>query len=62
MVASGELILNRGESWARLKGAGISPHMVQLAGREAAPMALAAKIAADNGADIIYINMGCPAK
>jgi len=62
MVASGELILNRGESWARLKGAGISPHMVQLAGREAAPMALAAKIAADNGADIIDINMGCPAK
>ncbi|MCQ1572500.1 tRNA dihydrouridine synthase DusB [Neorhizobium galegae] len=62
MVASGELILNRGESWARLKGAGISPHMVQLAGREAQPMAQAARIAADNGADIIDINMGCPAK
>ncbi|MGK9055116.1 tRNA dihydrouridine synthase DusB [Neorhizobium petrolearium] len=62
MVASRELVLNRGESWARLKGAGISPHMVQLAGREAHWMAEAAKIAADNGADIIDINMGCPAK
>ncbi len=62
MVASGELILNRGESWARLKGVGISPHMVQLAGREARPMAEAARIASDNGADIIDINMGCPAK
>ncbi|MBP1845978.1 tRNA-dihydrouridine synthase B [Rhizobium petrolearium] len=62
MVASRELVMNRGESWARLKGTGISPHMVQLAGREAHWMAEAAKIAADNGADIIDINMGCPAK
>jgi tRNA-dihydrouridine synthase B len=62
MVASRELVMNRGESWARLKGAGISPHMVQLAGREAHWMAEAARIAADNGADIIDINMGCPAK
>jgi tRNA-dihydrouridine synthase B len=36
--------------------------MVQLAGREARWMAEAAKIAADHGADIIDINMGCPAK
>ncbi len=36
--------------------------MVQLAGREARFMAEAAKIAADNGAGIIDINMGCPAK
>ena len=62
MVASRELVLNRGESWARLKNAGMTPHMVQLAGREAHWMAEAAKIAADNGADIIDINMGCPAK
>ena len=62
MVASRELVMNRGESWARLKGAGITPHMVQLAGREAHWMAEAAKISADNGADIIDINMGCPAK
>jgi tRNA-dihydrouridine synthase B len=62
MVASRELVMNRGESWARLKSTGITPHVVQLAGREAQWMAEAARIAADNGADIIDINMGCPAK
>lgn len=35
---------------------------VQLAGREAAPMAEAARIVAGSGARIIDINMGCPAK
>ncbi len=62
MVASRELVQDTPESWARLKSAGLKPHMVQLAGREAHWMAEAAKIAADNGADIIDINMGCPAK
>ncbi len=62
MVASRELVANRGESWTRLKNAGMVPHMVQLAGREAYWMAEAAKISADNGAGIIDINMGCPAK
>jgi nifR3 family TIM-barrel protein len=38
------------------------PTSVQLAGREAAPMAQAAKLVADMGARIIDINMGCPAK
>ena len=62
MVASRELVQDTSESWARLKSAGLRPHMVQLAGREAHWMAEAAKIAAGNGADIIDINMGCPAK
>ncbi|TVZ64042.1 tRNA dihydrouridine synthase DusB [Rhizobium mongolense] len=62
MVASRELVNNTAESWSRLRAAGFKPHMVQLAGREAHWMALAAKIAADSGADIIDINMGCPAK
>lgn len=62
MVASRELVGNAAESWARLKCSGIDPHMVQLAGREAHWMAEAAKIAAGNGADVIDINMGCPAK
>ncbi|HTO30346.1 MAG TPA: tRNA dihydrouridine synthase DusB [Pararhizobium sp.] len=62
MVASRELVGNASESWARLKSSGIDPHMVQLAGREAYWMAEAAKIVADNGAALIDINMGCPAK
>ena len=62
MIASRELVLSRGESWARLKRVGLGPHMVQLAGREPRWMAEAARIAADNGADIVDINMGCPAK
>ncbi len=62
MVASRELVIDTAESWARLRNAGFQPHMVQLAGREAHWMAEAAKIAADHGADIIDINMGCPAK
>ncbi|WP_250956709.1 tRNA dihydrouridine synthase DusB [Rhizobium sp. CG5] len=62
MVASRELVHNAEESWVRLKGAGLTPHMVQLAGRDPHWMAEAAKIAEANGADIIDINMGCPAK
>ncbi len=62
MIASRELVHNRGESWERLKSTGIEPHMVQLAGREAQFMAEAAKIVEGEGADVIDINMGCPAK
>ena len=62
MIASRELVCDRRESWSRLRGEGISPHMVQLAGREARWMDEAARIAEANGADIIDINMGCPAK
>ncbi|OJF90024.1 tRNA dihydrouridine synthase DusB [Pararhizobium antarcticum] len=62
MVASRELVGNAAESWARLRSSGIDPHVVQLAGREAHWMAEAAKIVAGNGAAIVDINMGCPAK
>jgi nifR3 family TIM-barrel protein len=62
MVASRELVFNAAESWSRLKGAGLTPHMVQLAGRDAKWLGEAAVIAEANGADIIDINMGCPAK
>jgi nifR3 family TIM-barrel protein len=37
-------------------------HVVQLAGREAHWMAEGARAATDAGADVIDINMGCPAK
>ncbi len=62
MVASRELASNVTESWSRLKGEGLDPHMVQLAGREPFWMGEATRIAEDNGADIIDINMGCPAR
>jgi tRNA-dihydrouridine synthase B len=54
----------RGDAANRLKaeGAGVSPHMVQIAGCEPHFMAEAARIAEDLGAAIIDINMGCPAK
>ena len=43
-------------------GPGEGPHVIQLAGREAHWMAEGARAATDAGADIIDINMGCPAK
>ncbi|MEM9105696.1 MAG: tRNA-dihydrouridine synthase [Pseudomonadota bacterium] len=55
-------VCDRQESWSRLKGDGINPHVVQLAGCEARWMREAAIIAEANGADVIDINMGCPAK
>lgn len=62
MVASRELVCKSAQSQVRLQGEGISPHVVQLAGREAGWMGEAAKICEDSGADMIDINMGCPAK
>ncbi len=62
MVASGELVKDRGQSALRIRRPNVPVHMVQLAGREASAMAEAARIAEGEGADIIDINMGCPAK
>ncbi|MEL7429800.1 MAG: tRNA dihydrouridine synthase DusB [Pseudomonadota bacterium] len=62
MVASQALMEGEGEMQLKMAASSSSVHMVQLAGREASWMALAAKMAQDNGADIIDINMGCPAK
>jgi nifR3 family TIM-barrel protein len=62
MVASRELVANTAESWSRLRNSGIEPHVVQLAGRDPIHMAEGARIAEANGASIIDINMGCPAK
>lgn len=62
MVASRELCKGCDESLLRLEGAGLGVHVVQLAGREAYWMGEAARIAESIGADMIDINMGCPAK
>ncbi|PBB22602.1 MULTISPECIES: tRNA dihydrouridine synthase DusB [unclassified Mesorhizobium] len=62
MVASGELAKGRAGFDLRIRHSGLPVHMVQLAGREAIHMAEGARIAAGEGADIIDINMGCPAK
>jgi nifR3 family TIM-barrel protein len=62
MVASGELITGKEEARVRMDGDGIFPHVVQLAGREPRWMAEAARLAEAAGADVVDINMGCPAK
>ena len=62
MVASAELVRSRRDMLRKAVGEGLSPFIIQLAGREARWMAEAARIAVDLGADIIDINMGCPAR
>ena len=67
MVASGEIVTERPSVRAKARtdlglGDGGIATSVQLAGREARPMAEAARIVADMGARVIDINMGCPAK
>lgn len=62
MVASQAFIEGEAEMQLKVLADGVSPHMVQLAGREAIWMERAAKVAEGHGADIIDINMGCPAK
>lgn len=63
MVASHDMLNARPGSREKAElGFGVENTAVQLAGREPAPMAEAAKMAAGNGARIIDINMGCPAK
>jgi len=62
MVASGELAKGRRQTALRIRRPDVPVHMVQLAGRDAEWLAEGARIAAGEGADIIDINMGCPAK
>ncbi|WP_102958430.1 tRNA dihydrouridine synthase DusB [Mangrovicella endophytica] len=62
MVASGELVRGDAESALRAMRDGDGLHIVQLAGRDPAWMKLAAERLREDGADIIDINMGCPAK
>lgn len=62
MIASNALATGHHEMVRKLSKSGRLPHMVQLAGCEAEWMVRGAEIAEAAGADIIDINMGCPAK
>jgi nifR3 family TIM-barrel protein len=62
MIASPELMRGSEEARLKLEGEGVSPHIVQLAGRDPACMAEAARLGEMAGADVIDVNMGCPAK
>jgi tRNA-dihydrouridine synthase B len=62
MTASEDLVNGKPMSQLRCEAAGIGPHVVQLAGCEARWMTEGARIAEAAGADIIDINMGCPAR
>ena len=62
MIASARLVEGRRERAAASTAQGVGLNVVQLAGCEAHWMAEGARIAEAAGADIIDINMGCPAK
>jgi tRNA-dihydrouridine synthase B len=62
MTASARLAEGRSDAQLRVDGQGVGIHVVQLAGCEPRWMAEGARIAQAAGADIIDINMGCPAK
>src|ERR1700730_9982439 len=62
MIASPALVEGRRDARLCIGGQGASPRVVQLAGCEPRWMAEGARIAEDEGASIIDINMGCPAK
>src|SRR5436190_2580945 len=62
MTASDALIEGRRNAVLRAEGHGTGIHVVQLAGCEPRWMAEGARIAEGAGAEIIDINMGCPAK
>lgn len=62
MVAASGLARGEAESRIRAERQGQGPHAVQIAGCRAGDLAEAARLAEAAGADLIDINMGCPAK
>ncbi|MFC0338851.1 tRNA-U20-dihydrouridine synthase [Kushneria avicenniae] len=63
MVTADKRLWHTPKSRLRLDHSGEpGPRSVQIAGGDAAMLADAARVNADNGAEIIDINMGCPAK
>jgi len=62
MVASAEFVASRPDVRRRAEGGDLSPHVIQLVGCEPRLMGEGARIAEDEGADVIDINMGCPSR
>lgn len=62
MVAAEHFARGDRANWMKSVGAGVDLNAVQIAGRDPATMADAARLAADCGAAMVDINMGCPAK
>jgi len=62
MVASEHLVQDRHGVRERAVGRNLAPFVIQLAGCEARWMAEGARMAEQLGADIVDINMGCPAR
>ncbi|MGV7029841.1 tRNA dihydrouridine synthase [Methylobacterium symbioticum] len=62
MVAAAEFARGASEARLRAEGSGVDVHIVQLAGCQPEPMAEAARLAVGSGAQVVDINMGCPAK
>jgi len=62
MIASRELVHERRMELRRAQGRELSPFAIQIAGREERWMAEGARIAEAKGAEIVDINMGCPAR
>ncbi|MGZ5851544.1 MAG: tRNA dihydrouridine synthase DusB [Hyphomicrobium sp.] len=62
MVACEELVRQRADVVRRASGADLKPFVIQLVGRECRWMEEGARIAEGLGADVVDINMGCPAR
>jgi nifR3 family TIM-barrel protein len=62
MVASAELVRSRADVVRRAEGGDLDPFAMQLVGCDPLWMAEGARLAEGSGADIIDINMGCPAR
>ena len=62
MIAGEELVRSRADVLRRAEGRELTPFVIQLAGREEKWMAEGARIAEAKGAQVIDINMGCPAR
>ena len=62
MVASEDLARARPDTVRRAEGDGLTPFILQLAGRDPHWMREGARLACEAGADIVDINMGCPSR